>query len=72
MTRFQFRHDGPVYLAVGDTFETAYYSRDKRKYKRTKRIGNDRWEHAHEETISDDHFWMMVACIERKPRHASH
>jgi hypothetical protein len=71
MSRFTFKHDSKVYLAVGDKFETAYYSRDKRKYKRTKRIGLDRWEHAPEIPVTDDHFWMVVACIERKPRYAS-
>lgn len=71
MGRFTFKHDGRVYLIADDIWESVYYSRDGRKYKRAKRVGSDRWENAHEEAITDDHFWMIAACIERKPRHAT-
>jgi hypothetical protein len=70
VSQFPFRHDGRVYLAVGDEQVTAYYSRNKRKYKRVKLLGHQYWENTTEQAIDDDHFWMVVACIERKPRYA--
>jgi len=51
---------------ISDTrFAVAYYARGEKKYKRVKELGCQAWKDTVEQEIDDDHFWMVVACIER-------
>ena len=70
MSKYTFAHDGPVYLISDDRFEVVYYSRDKRTFKRVRRIGRQAWEETIEQKVAGGVFWMMVACAERSSRHA--
>lgn len=65
MTSFPFSYDTRVYVIADEHFEVAYYAHNGRKYKRTRAIGLQDWSEAKEEEIDRDHFWMVVACIER-------
>lgn len=70
MTKFPFAHDGRVYAVADDEYQIVYYARDGKKFKRIRRILTSNWRHTKEQEIDDDHFWMVVACIERRQRNA--
>lgn len=70
MTEYTFAHDGPVYLISDDHFEVAYYSRDKRKFKRIRKITSCGWKDTIELEVADGVFWMIVACVEKSSHHA--
>ena len=70
MTEYTFAHDGPMYVISDDQFEVVYYSRDKRKFKRIRKIGKQAWEETIEQEVADGVFWMIVACAERSSRRA--
>jgi hypothetical protein len=72
MPKYPFEHDGPVFILGDDNSETAYYARDGKKYKRICQPLWKGWEHTREQEIDPDTWWMVVACIERKPRYAPH
>lgn len=63
--RFPFPYDLKVYVIADDNYEVAYYSLSYLKYKRVRHIGYQTWEETTEQEIDTDHFWMVVACIER-------
>ncbi len=60
-----FPHQGRFFIIADDRFEVAYYARDYMKYKRVRQLGLQTWEDAVEQEIDNDHFWMVVACVER-------
>lgn len=70
MPKYPFEHDGPVFLLSDDNSETAYYSRNGRKYKRICLPLWKGWQRTTEQEIDNDTFWMVVACIERRKRRA--
>lgn len=65
MSSFPFPHDAQVCVIADDRFEVAYYARGYCKYKRIREIGLQTWSDVPEQEIDHDHFWMVVACIER-------
>ena len=67
-SQFPFPHDLYVYVLSDDKFETAYYSHDRKKYKRVREIGLQTWEDAVEQEIDGDLFWTIVACFDRQRR----
>lgn len=62
---YSFPHQGRVYVIADDLCEVAYYACGYMKYKRVRQLGLQTWEEAIEQEIDSDHFWMVVACIER-------
>ena len=70
MKKYPFLHNGHVYIVEDDKYQVAYYVRDRLKYKRIRSIASQEWENTIEQSICNDIFWMVVACIERKGRHA--
>lgn len=58
--------DTRVHIVADGNFEIAYYSRDGKKYRRVRDCDFQQWEDTVEQEISDDTFWMTVACIERR------
>ena len=71
MSSFPFPHDLHVYIIADDDVEVAYYSRDKGKYKRVRKLGEQTWQDTWEIRIDDATFWMVLACVEgiRSERH---
>jgi len=63
MTDYPFEYDLNVYVAADDHFETAYYTHQKKAYKRTRRRGQETWEQTTPVEIGKDEFWMVVGCI---------
>jgi len=72
MTKFPFAHDGPIMRILDDDFDIVHYARDGRKYRRVRRLPSQAWDDTTEREISNDEFWMILACIERRDRNASH
>lgn len=70
MSEYTFAHDGPVYVSKHNDFDVAYYARDGKKYKRWRYVPGGQWNDANEQEITDDMFWMAIACIEWKAKHA--
>jgi len=64
-SRFPFPHQGRVFVIADDRFEVAYYARDYCKFKRVRELGSQTWQETIEQEITQDHFWMVAACIER-------
>ena len=62
---YPFPQQGRIYVVADDRFEVAYYSHDSRKCKRVRELGLQAWSDTIEQEIDADHFWMVVACIER-------
>ena len=65
MPTYPFPHDARVYVVADNRFEVAYYARGYQKYKRVREIAYQMWSETVEQEIDHDHFWMVVACIER-------
>lgn len=72
MSQYPFKHDGPVFEILDDDYDVVYYARDGKKYKRVRHFLNQTWEETTEIPVPSDVWWMTVACIERKARHASY
>ena len=70
MSSFPFPHDLQVYVVADDHSEVAYYSRDKKKYKRERKIGTQTWQDTIEQQIDSDLFYFVIACIQRRKRGA--
>ena len=66
MSVLPFPHDGPMSMVSDDRFTVAYYARDGKKYKRVKELGKQAWKDTVEQEITAGHFYMVVACIERR------
>jgi hypothetical protein len=67
-SEFPFPYDVQVHVVAGDRFEVALYARDKKKYRRVRELGIQSWQDAPEQEITADHFYMLVACIQRRKR----
>ena len=68
MSSFPFPHDLQVYVVADDHSEVAYYARDKKKYKRERKIGTQTWQDTIEQQIDSDLFYFIVACLGRRKR----
>lgn len=67
-SKFPFPHDLHVYVVADDHSEVAYYARDKKKYRRERKIGMQTWQDTIEQQIDSDLFYFIVACLERRKR----
>jgi len=72
MSQYTFEHDGPVYLLASEKYDSVYYARDKKFYRRIRYWPNLDWGRAVEDEIDKDIFMMTIACIERRSHNASH
>lgn len=70
MPIYPFDHDSPIYLIYDDNFETAYYVRDRKKYRRLREVEKEEWSLTTEEEVNDDTFWIVVTLIEMRTRNA--
>ena len=68
MSSFPFPHDLQVHVIADDRFEVAYYARDKKKYKRIRKIGTQTWQDTIEQEVDSGLFYFVVACIERRKK----
>lgn len=71
MPQYPFPHDLKVCVVADDRFEIALYAHDGKKYRRVREIANQTWHDTQAQEITSDHFYMLVACIERRKRGTS-
>jgi hypothetical protein len=64
-TDYPFDYDINVYIAADDHFETAYYTHNKKAYKRHRQLGRQEWEDTTPVEITHEEFLMLVACVNR-------
>lgn len=65
MPRYPFPHDLDVYTLNDGIFEIVYYAHEGRKYKRFRNLNTQGWHDTEPIPLSDEEFWMIVACVER-------
>lgn len=69
MVSYPFPHDGPVYVVGDEAQEIAYYSLNDQKYKRVRLCGIQNWLETKHIPIDDDHFFMVIACLQVERTH---
>lgn len=68
MSSFNLPSEGPVYFIHDDRFEVALYSHDGKKYRAVRELSGQTWEEAEKKEITSEHFYMLVACVERRKK----
>lgn len=62
------KSDLPPTVVSDERFEVALFTRDGKKYRAVRELDKQTWRQAKVEEITSDHFYMIVACVQRRKK----
>jgi len=69
MPDYPFEYDLNVYVIGDDHYESAYYTYQKKAYRRRRKVAKQTWQDTTPVEIDKAEFWMVVACIDMMREH---